>query len=196
MTSIKVIKKDDMQQAAVNNELQENYNEPNNIDVTTLRDKVETINGYVDRIDSIIDPIYKRETAKLTEISNRVKEIKDQARNSGRKIDDSELEILLLDLALEIGDVMERIEERALDVDIANAFLEENSNKALLFANDAKNSMSLSNANLQKAYASNLVSIDKYTYMVKNRIYKKLQSKVDSAEKLFYGIKSILGRRL
>jgi hypothetical protein len=41
-----------------------------------------------------------------------------------------------------------------------------------------------------------MVSLDKYTYIVKNRIYKKIEAKVNSAEKLFYGIKAILGKRL
>jgi hypothetical protein len=170
--------------------------EKNNIDVPTLRDKVETINDYVDRIDQIIEPIYSREVAKLNAICDEVKKLKEQARNNRTKIDDSKLEILLLDLVLEIGDVMERIEERALDVDIANAFYEENLGKALLFACETKGKSNLSNATLQKAYAKKLVALDEYAYIVKNRIYKRIEARVNAAEKLFYGIKAILGRRL
>lgn len=200
MTTIKAVTKGSTLPQISNNSdvtnVEDYKDKKNNIDVPTLRDKVETINDYVDRIDKIIQPIYERETAKLNAICEEVKQLKEHSRKNKIRIDDAKLELLLLDLVIEIGEVMERIEERALDVDIANAFLEENTGRALLHANEAKDRENLSNANLQKAYANNLVMLDKYTYIVKNRIYKKIESKVNSAEKLFYGIKAILGRRL
>jgi hypothetical protein len=201
MTTIKAVSKGStLPQTSNNSEVANvgkfNKSEKNRIDVPTVKDKVETINDYVNRIDEIIKPIYEMETAKLNAICEEVKELKEQARKNRTRIDDAKLEVLLLDLVVEIGEVMERIEERALDVDIANAFLEENTGRALLYANEVKDRKNLSNANLQKAFANNLVALDKYTYIVKNRIYKKIESKVNSAEKLFYGIKAILGRRL
>lgn len=201
MTRIKAVEKE-VNNVNENKEGQEERNEDNiknsnnSINVETVRDKVENINNYVDKIEKIVNPIYERETQKLNSICKEVEKVKDTAKSSGKRLDDNKLEVLLLDLVIEIGYVMERIEERALDVDIANAFLEDNTDKALLHANEVKDRRNLTNASLQKAYANNLVSLDKYTYIVKNRIYKKIEAKVNSAEKLFYGIKAILGKRL
>jgi hypothetical protein len=168
--------------------------EKNSVDIPTVREKVENINEYVDRIEQIIKPIYDREVAKLDEVFKAIEEIKNKAKG-GAKLDVSKLEVLFLDLVSEMADLTERIEERALDVDIAKAFFEENAGKALLHANDTREKKGLSNASLQKAYANNLVAVDEYTLIVKNRIYKRLESKINSAERLFYGIKAILGRR-
>jgi hypothetical protein len=201
MTRIKAVEKE-VNSINENDQIEEDQKEDNikntnnSINVETVRDKVENINNYVDKIEKIVNPIYERETQKLNSICKEVENVKDVAKSSGKRLDDNKLEVLLLDLVIEIGYVMERIEERALDVDIANAFLEDNTDKALLYANEVKDRRNLTNASLQKAYANNMVSLDKYTYIVKNRIYKKIEAKVNSAEKLFYGIKAILGKRL
>ena len=79
---------------------------------------------------------------------------------------------------------------------MCRSVLTENLNRALLHANEVREKKNLTNADLQKAYAKNLVLPDKYTHLVKNRIYKRLEARVNSAEKMFYGIKAILSRRL
>ncbi|NBI07536.1 hypothetical protein [Senegalia massiliensis] len=167
----------------------------NEINISELKNKVKTINDYVDKIDEIIKPIYDKEIYKLDKIINEVKTMKESARKNNIRMDQNKLEIILLDLIYEIGEVNERIERRALDVDIANSFYNSNLDRALLYTNENKEKENLTNASLQKAFANRIVEIDEYTKIVKNRIYKKIESKLSSSEKIFYGIKAILGNR-
>lgn len=162
-----------------------------------LIEKVEEINKQRDMVDSLVESIYKDEVKELQKVLSEIESENKKALKENYRIPDVKLENWVLQLPILIDRISERAEFRALDVDIADALKQYHWDTEYLNAKEKDGGSNKDNKVTEmKALANKNTLQENYVYIVKNRIYKKILAKITSAEKVFYSVKTILGRRL
>lgn len=170
---------------------------PREVRKLKVQAKVEEINDTRDKLNVLVDKIYKEEVKELNQLLNTIEKENESAFMKNIRIPDTKLEYWVLKLPIYIDRINERTEYRALDVDIAEAIRQEHWDTAYLEA--TKRDMPETKGfkvQEKKAVANTETIIDNYTYIIKNRIYKKIKARVETADKVFYSVKAILGKRL
>ncbi len=165
--------------------------------VLRIRNAVEEVNDMREKINDLVENIYKKEVEKLDSLLNVIESENEKAYMDSIRIPDNKLEYWVLKLPLLIDEINERSEYRALDVDIAETIKKEKWDEEYLNASNS-NDPNIRNYKVQekKSYANTQTILQEYTHIIKNRIHHKIRTRTESAEKVFYSIKSILGKRL
>lgn len=172
---------------------------PERLDI--LKNKVITVNLTTEKVEEMVQKIFAIEIKALAELLKEIEAANEKNLAMGIRMNDNQLENWVLKLPLVIDAIAERAEQRALDVDIAETIAKEHWNAAFVKAGEnlkvsGEKKMAGYTVAKQKAVADQAVAIDAYVAIIKNRIYKRIEAKINSAEKVFYSLKTILGKRL
>jgi hypothetical protein len=153
-----------------------------------LLKKVNFVNENVEKIENIVERVVKQEVIELQKLIDEIE--LEQARCEAERIsiDKSKLENWVIKLPIVMDNLAWKLEQRSIDKDIAEAILSENWDKAMLNVNGKVNE--------QKSKANLSTVVDSYVAIVKKAIYKRIDSKLKYADKIFYGVKAVLGGRL
>jgi len=153
-----------------------------------LQKKVAKVNDYGETIEKIVERVIAQSIKPLQDLISEIELEQARCEAEGISIKKEKLEHWVLKLPLRMDYVGIILEQRSIDKDIAEAIKGENWDKAMLSANGKVDE--------QKAKANLATSVDNYVALVKKSIHGRIKSKLNYADKLFYGVKTVLGNKL